>query len=133
MSRFNSFFQNNFSGCRKLAECYDPHRNREVSIYLLPGYVDAVGVTDGVDKWVAPVSASLFTVNIQDLLRRMHAGENLNLPVTVRREGSGSGQKRARRALLDVTEPDPAPTRRRLLVDPAPAPAVSTRRKLIIE
>lgn len=131
MSRFNSYFLNNFTGCKLLARCYDPHRERDVSIFLMPGYVDVVGVSDGVDKWVAPVCASLFTVNIQNLLQRLHAGEQLNLPLVVHREGAATSQKRPRRVIIEPIEPGPAQPRRRVLV--APAAEVPKRKRIIIK
>lgn len=111
MSRFNHYFNGDFSGCRHLANAHDPHRDRDVRIYQIPGEIECVGVTDGVDKWIAPVVAELFTVNILKIMRDLHDGIALKLPIT-------SGQKRARRVLMTETEAipphqEPDPVRRR--------------------
>lgn len=102
MSRFNHYFNNSFASCRHLANAFDPHRNRDVRIYQIPGEVECVGVSDGVDKWIAPVVAELFTVNILKLMRDLQDGIPIKLPVM-------SGQKRTRRVLMESTEAIPPP------------------------
>jgi hypothetical protein len=56
--RYNKHFANHFSSCRLLATGHDPHRNRDVQVRQLPGEFDVVGVTDGVDAWVAPITVA---------------------------------------------------------------------------
>lgn len=56
--RYNHHFANHFGACRLLLEYRDEHRGRDVQIRLLPGEFDVVGVTDGVDCWVAPTSTA---------------------------------------------------------------------------
>jgi hypothetical protein len=83
MNRFNEYMSSNFrsGGCRLIARARDNCRNRDVTIHAMPGYWDVVGVTDGVDAWVAPASAGLFfgtaTGDCADLMRRLQAGEPL--------------------------------------------------------
>lgn len=102
MSRFNHHFNNHFSSCKLLAEAHDPHRNRDVSVYLIPGTVEVVGVSDGVDAWVAPALAHCFSVNIPDLLRKLSVGEFTG---PVRRQAPMPA-KRERRALVEApTQP----------------------------
>lgn len=117
MANFAYYFNNNFAGCRCLAHAYDEHRKRDVRIYLIPGEIEAVGVTDGVDKWVAPTCISPFSVDIPDLIKRIVSGEDVRTPVMAPR--IQSQQNRARRVLVteDGANPPPSP-RRRLLVDP---------------
>lgn len=131
MSRFNSFLMNNFAGCKLLARCYDPHRSRDVALYLVPGYTDVVGVTDGVDRWVAPVTASLFTVNVQDLLRRLFAGDQIDLPIIAHRERPEAAQNRRQRVRLHTDEPDPLPSRQRARITILPEVQVSRKRVTI--
>lgn len=70
---FNNFFQH----CRLLAETFDVHRHREVKVYMIPGELSVVGVTDGVDCWAAPTAINPFSCDVPDLLRRILAGENV--------------------------------------------------------
>lgn len=86
MNRFNEFMGSHFksSGCRLIARARDTCRNRDVSIFALPGYWDVVGVSDGTDAWVAPASAGVFfgtaTGDCADLMKRLKAGEALPVP-----------------------------------------------------
>lgn len=131
MANYKHYFNNNFAGCRHLAYAQDMHRNREVRVYQIPGEIECVGVTDGVDKWIAPVIANPFSLNIGELIKRLASGEQIKLPV-----GTPPGQapvKSSRRALVepDPTQP-PKPARRALLADPGePQAPVSTRRRVI--
>lgn len=75
MSRFNAYMSNHFGSCMLLAESYDPHRQRDVKIYRVPGEDAYVGVTDGTDSWIAPVVADLFTCNIKRIMDDLHAGK----------------------------------------------------------
>lgn len=70
---FNNFFQH----CRLLAETFDVHRHRDVKVYMIPGELSVVGVTDGVDCWAAPTIINPFSCDVPDLLRRILAGENV--------------------------------------------------------
>lgn len=81
MNRFNRYFANHFSGCQHLASTHDQNRNRNVKIYRVPGIADFVGITDGTDCWMAPVSHSLFRVDIKRLLDDMQAGHKRLLPI----------------------------------------------------
>lgn len=81
--KFNAFMLSHFktAGCRLIARAHDECRNRDVTLYALPGYWDVVGVSDGTDAWIAPASAGLFfktaTGDCADLLRRLRAGDPL--------------------------------------------------------
>lgn len=74
--RFNKFMQSHFAGCRLLAHARDTCRNRQVKVYALPGEFDVVGVSDGVDAWMAPVVADPFTVNVGRLLQQIREGKD---------------------------------------------------------
>lgn len=56
--RYNHHFANHFGSCRLLYEGRDPHRGRDVQVRLIPGEFDVVGVTDGVDAWVASTATA---------------------------------------------------------------------------
>lgn len=71
-----NLINSHFSTCRLLAEAYDPYRKRQVKLYALPGEFSYVGVTDTTDAWVAPASASIFSVDVVRLLNRIRAGED---------------------------------------------------------
>lgn len=117
MNRFNEYMDNHFrnGNCRLIARAHDKCRNRRVELFAIPGYWDVVGVTDGVDAWVAPCSAGLFfgtaTGDCADLMRRLQAGEELP-PVP-----DAPRATRARARLTDhpsaaPAAPQPSPERR---------------------
>ena len=87
MNRFNAYINNDFSGCRLLAYAYDHCRLREVRIYMVPGFMEEVGVTDGTDRWIAPVVADPFSVNIKRIMTDLQAGKHVPLPVRPARLG----------------------------------------------
>lgn len=74
MSRFTFYLRSGFDSCRLLAETRDVHRNRDVRVYMLPGEFEYVGVHDGVDKWIAPVVANPFAVDVRKLLANVTSG-----------------------------------------------------------
>jgi hypothetical protein len=77
--RFNNYMANHFSSCTLIARAYDKCRNRDVTLHAIPGHWDVVGVSDGVDAWVAPAVPGLFsgtaTSDVHDIIRRMKIGE----------------------------------------------------------
>jgi hypothetical protein len=74
MSRHLYYLKNGFDSCRLLAQTRDVHRNRDVRVYMLPGEFEYVGVHDGVDKWIAPVIANPFSVDVRKLLAAIASG-----------------------------------------------------------
>lgn len=125
MSRFNNYFANDFASCKLVAYARDPHRGRDVRLYLMPGHIDVVGVTDGVDKWICPVIANPFSVNIVQWMRNHLDGLPNPPPVP---PGQQAGRRRLviadtdqaparpRRALLAAVEANPEPRNRRALL-----------------
>jgi hypothetical protein len=69
-----------FASCTLLAYARDHCRERDVRLYLLPETDDCVGVTDGTDAWIAPRSASLFSVNVDRIIADFRAGKGLPKP-----------------------------------------------------
>ena len=109
MSRFNAYFANHFAACRLLATGYDQHRLRHVKAYLVPGYQDEIGMTDGTDCWIAPVTSgfSIFKdVDLRKLVNSVFAGEN---PPVAQAAGP------RRRVTLDDEPAQAAPRRRRVI------------------
>lgn len=109
MSRYNHHFQNHFSSCVLLARAFDPHRNRNVELRMLPGQFDVVGVTDGTDAWIAPVVSDPFRVNIARLIEDARNGKKPEI------------RKPRIRVLAPAEEAQPQPqttTRRRIHVRP---------------
>lgn len=102
MNRFNQYFANDFKACRLLAYARDHCRNRDVSLYQIPGEMECVGVTDGTDKWIAPAVESIFSVNVKQLLRDIFDGK----PIPSPRPPASS------RVRLEVDDPEPEPRRR---------------------
>ena len=81
MADWRRYMGNKFAGCQLLAYAHDHCRLRDVRIYLIPGEFDDVGVTDGVDVWIAPVIADPFSVNVARLLADLQAGKPLPKPI----------------------------------------------------
>lgn len=92
---YKQFINSNFAGCRLLAETRDIHRNRDVRVYMLPTDRDHVGVSDGVDCWIAPVVADPFQVDVRKLIADIDCG--VERPVVQ--------AKRQRLRVLDQEEP----------------------------
>ena len=125
MTYFARYFNNNFAGCRLIAHARDPHRNRDVSIYLMPGNLTEVGVTDGVDKWICPVICNPFSVDIIKLVRAISNGEPIPTPVKPKEGG-------ARRATIEATPDAPIKSLRRSLLAPTePTQTTRTRREIL--
>lgn len=113
MSRYNHYFASFFAGCRVIAQGRDEHRNRDVTVHLLPGEFDVVGIQDGVDAWIAPVSvapSALF-----DRVRRAIFALKEGKPIDTGPTPSDDPPARRRITLppQDVVEP-PSPPRRRI-------------------
>lgn len=102
--KYNHYFANQFGSCRLLKTGRDPHRNRDVRIYALPGEFEVVGMTDGVDSWIAPVATG-FLEDVRKLLNRIRSGED------VRAIAEAAAPAR-RRIALPGDEPERTPTGR---------------------
>lgn len=114
---FKYHITNHFKNCRLLAKTYDVYRQREVSVFMIPGTFDHVGVCDTTDAWVAPVAADPFQVNIREILGKIQSGED---PAVVTRSPTGrlvthqpevQEIPKSRRRLAE----EPSPPRRRIL------------------
>lgn len=68
MNRYNHHLNTHFRSCHLLAKAYDPYRERNVEVRLIPGEFDVVGVSDGVDAWVCPTSIDPFGINLVKIL-----------------------------------------------------------------
>lgn len=132
MADWKRYINSGFTGCLLLAYARDHVRIRDVRIWKIPGEVDDVGISDGTDAWIAPVSADCFSVNVKRLLDDLAAGKPLAKPVPLVANG--------RRRLIEEDAP-PAPWvhvadalpkapegRRRLLIE-EPAATLSTNKK----
>lgn len=130
MTRFNKYFANDFGSCRLIAYGYDVYREREVKVYLMPGDVENVGLTDGVDKWIAPVSADPFGgkgLSIQRIVRDIAAGVKVDPPVR-----PSLVKSRGRRALLDAPPEPPMKRERHALLDASQAPTTPSRSRRVL-
>lgn len=67
-----------FVGCHVIAHARDEHRDRDVRIFYYPGDFDFVGVHDGTDTWIAPVSADPFSVNLIRVMQELRSGKPLH-------------------------------------------------------
>ena len=93
--RFNHYFSNHFGSCRLLKEMRDPHRERDVSVYALPGEFSCVGITDGIDAWVAPVATG-FLEDVRKMLLQIQAGGDPR-PVLSKKRGQAAPSPTGRR------------------------------------
>jgi hypothetical protein len=116
--RFNEYLRSHFSGCRLLAEGHDMCRNRHVQVFLIPGYFDDVGFTDGTDSFIVPLAAESCTgsggllrgVNLRELVGRIKNGE---VVAVARGAELSSAQASSRRKVSDD-----APAQRRRVATP---------------
>lgn len=122
--KYNHYFISGFSGCKLVAEGHDPYRKRHVRMFMIPGEDQIVGVHDGVDGWVAPLS-SPFLEHVRSAIRRFVSGESVPFPLALAHKdpGPSEGSNRSRRVRIaaPVEEPEPAPSRRRVIVEETPA------------
>lgn len=109
MANFKTYINSGFSACTLLAYARDHCRNRDVRIFLIPGHDDCVGISDGVDAWIAPTRADVFSVNVERLIADLRAGRPQK-PVPL---------SAPRRTLLDPGPSEP-PLRRRQVTAPDP-------------
>lgn len=107
MPDYKRHMSNKFASCRLLATARDVHRNRDVKVFMLPGDFDAVGVSDGVDVWIAPTTINPFSVDVRKLLGEIRAG------------GDPAAVTASPRRKLVVPQPEVTTTPRRRLHVPA--------------
>lgn len=141
MANWKTYMANHFGSCLVLAHARDNCRQRDVKICAIPGEVEAVGITDGTDAWIAPVTADCFSVNVRRLMDDLHAGK------FVRAEAYAPRRER-KQPITMMTEAPPCKdisddfgksqvslrTRAALLSDasPAAAPENATRRRRVL-
>lgn len=80
MANYKTYINSHFSACRLIAYARDNCRDRDVRLYLLPGHDDVVGVSDGVDAWIAPAVADIMSVNVRRLVDDIRAGRPVPKP-----------------------------------------------------
>lgn len=94
MADWKRHMNSGFSNCRLLAYARDNCRNRDVKIFQIPHVWDAVGVSDGVDSWIAPTIADPFSVNIKRMMQDLLEGKQIPTPTP-------PGPARRRAIILD--------------------------------
>lgn len=125
MADWKLYMSRDFAGCQLMAYARDNCRQRDVRIFKIPGEVESVGVSDGIDRWIAPVIADPFSVNIKRLMEDLCAGKPLPHPTP-----PGEAKPR-RRAVLGLSgDNPPSRTRKPLLTHPTQPQATRTRRAL---
>jgi len=117
---FKHYINSGFVSCTLVAKAYDHIRHRDVRIYLVPGYPEDLGVTDGVDSWVCPLSCNPFSVNVARVVADIVAGKPYQVVDGTR--GLGTNREKKRRVIL-FSPPQDEPT-----VEPPPATAVRRTR-----
>lgn len=140
MADWKHYMSTHFSSCTLLARARDHHRERDVRIYVIPGVGDSVGISDGTDDWIAPVSADCFSVNVKRLLEDLHAGKGIPAAALagytrrVRRVPIGETHVEGeRRASFSASTPSiqnmPRRPRARPIEQSDPSPAITPRRR----
>lgn len=118
MANYKVWMNRQFAGCRKVANAYDPYRQREVQLFMMPGEFEYVGVYDGVDAWVAPVVADPFSVSIKRIFQDVQNGKEITILSTTPRRP------------ITASEAAPAPIQRRPIAQAEPQPTGIQRRPL---
>jgi hypothetical protein len=126
MSSFKHWMSVKFEGCRHIASTHDPYRKRDVKVFAMPGDFELVGISDGTDSWIAPVSANPFVsqgIDVKKLLSQLREG-TLVAP-------ADSSRTRHRIIIDQSRRPtdERGPTLGRRLINPQPE--TPTRRRII--
>jgi hypothetical protein len=72
--KYNHLFESHFQGCLHLAGYHDPHRKRDVKIFMIPGDHSVVGICDGVDAWIAPSNTTVARTDLSAILESVRNG-----------------------------------------------------------
>lgn len=112
MPDYKHYMNNGMRGCRLIAYKHDPHRNRDVRAFAVPGQFDVVLLTDGVDSWVCPaMKGHPYFDDYWQLLNKIANGEPIPPPTPI--------VHRARVRAAAEPQPDPEPARKRVRIQPA--------------
>jgi hypothetical protein len=117
ISSFKYWMGSKFEGCIHIASTHDPYRNRDVKVFAMPGDFELVGISDGVDCWICPVSANPFIrfgVDVKALLGTLRDGtfRGPALAGTLQRRRIIDQQPPERRVIAEVQQ---QPARRRII------------------
>lgn len=100
--------RNHFRGHTLLGEMEDSNRGRTVRAYLIKDRTDIVGVSDGVDSWIAGPHSCLYSLNLPEVIAAISRGEAI-VPKLVSPKA-----KRLRHSLSDDPPSTALRTRHRL-------------------
>lgn len=126
---FKHYMTTNYAGCRLVAVGYDPHRNRDVRMFQIPGTMEVLGVDDGTDRWIAPLE-SPFLERVLKALRGEAAGDTQTWPIQLGQRPNATGR---RKLLDDAPATQPPPRVRKQLVDEPAVPQTPIRRRALLE
>lgn len=118
--KYNHYFANHFGSCRVLCTGRDEHRQRDVRVFMLPGEFDVVGISDGVDAWIAPANtleSSLIrqAVTLMGEIRNGSDAAPVVARVRLKPEVTITEPPGGRRVLTTTQEDDQPLPRRRIL------------------
>lgn len=69
---FKDYINNHFRQCHEIGAVFNPAYIRTFRLFYIPGFPDDVGISDGVDSWVAVATSDILGINvvriIQDIL-----------------------------------------------------------------
>lgn len=79
MAGYKNHIGSKFGSCRLVAHAHDPHRNRPVKLYHIPGDFECVGIDDGTDCFVSPISIDPFASGIARIFADIRAGKEIEV------------------------------------------------------
>lgn len=103
--RYNRHLCEHFKNCRLLKIGHDPHRNRRVEIRFIPGEFEVVGMTDGVEAWVAPLATG-FLEDVRKMLAELQKTGKFPEAVVE------PEKRRKERVRIQLDEPEVLPPKR---------------------
>lgn len=119
MSDYKYHISHAFGACRHVANARDPHRERDVKLFHIPGDFTVVGISDGTDNWISPITVDPFSVGIARIFDDIRAGKSVEVTTLSRRRNRIEPQMQldlspAPRTRVRVEVPQPTRTRNRV-------------------
>lgn len=124
MSNYRYHLNNKFSACKLIGQGIDPHRERHVKLFHMPGDFTHVGIFDGTDAFIAPVNIDPFSVGIMRVFDDIRAGKEIMVQELAKPRVRVRGQQE-----LPLGSPEPPQTSSKSRVRVSVLPAVQNAPK----
>ncbi len=79
MSDYKFHLNHKFSSCQHIANARDTHRGRDVKLFHMPGNFEYVGIFDGIDAMICPVSGDPYSANVARILNDIREGKQIEV------------------------------------------------------